>query len=68
MKIKYWMAVYPFHLAPGATAAPFPNNQPISEVGQGAKLVAFTVEIPDDLFGEIEVVATMEINTNERPG
>ncbi len=55
MKLKYWMAVYPFHMNGGSTMQPMPSCQPLSEVGQGAKLVTFEVEIPDDLFGAIPV-------------
>lgn len=56
MKFRYWMAVYPFQMAEGQFP-PIPSTQPF-EVGDGAKLVSFEVEVPDDLFGTIEVPAT----------
>jgi hypothetical protein len=55
MKFRYWMAVYPFQMA-GGTYTPIPTTQPI-EVSEGAKLVSFEVEVPDDLFGALEVPA-----------
>ena len=58
MKLKYWMVVYPFHMA-GGDMKPCPSVSPV-EPGPGTKLVSFTVEVPDDLFGEIEVSATVD--------
>ena len=60
MKLKYWMAIYPFQMGSESSMKPMPSAQPMSEVGQGAKLVSFTVDIPDDLFGAVEVPASLD--------
>lgn len=56
MKLRYWMVVYPFHMSGAESCKPMPTLQP-SEVLEPAKLVSFEVEIPDDLFGTIEISA-----------
>lgn len=64
MKIKYWMVVYPFHLSGNPDMKPMPMTAPPSEVAEGTKLVSFTVDLPDDLFGAVEVPATLDMNSS----
>lgn len=66
MKLKYWMAIYPFHMSGDAQFKPMPSMHPLSEVGQGAKLVSFTVEVPDDLFGAVELPAVLDAPIDTR--
>lgn len=68
MKLRYWMLVYPFHLSGNPDMKPMPMTAPPSEVGQGTKLVSFTVEVPDDLFGTVEVPAALDMNSEKRNG
>lgn len=65
MKVKYWMAVYPFHMNEGASSKPAPMSVPI-DVSPPAKLLTFTVELPDDLFDGVKVTATLDMNSDRK--
>lgn len=58
MKFRYWMTVYPFQLDDRGPNKPYVSAMPPAEMPrEGAKVLTFDVEVPDDLFGIVKTEA-----------
>lgn len=63
MKFRVWMRIYPHQMADRVQFKPFYSAEPLAPSEDGSKILAFDVEVPDDLFGvkQVEAVATDDV-------
>lgn len=67
MKFRVWMRIYP-HQVPGSQFQPFYSAMPLSPSEDGSKVLAFDVEVPDDLFGvkQVQAVPVEDIHSGDQ--
>lgn len=61
MKLKFWLQIYPHQMADPVQFKPYVSATPLVAPDTGSKVLSFTVEIPDDLFGAQEIPASIVI-------
>ena len=61
MKLKFWMQIYPHQMADPVQFKPYVSATPLSAPDTGSKVLSFTVDIPDNLFGTQEIQASAPV-------
>lgn len=71
MKFRVWMRIYAHQMDDQAQFKPFYSATPLGPSDDGSKVLAFDVEVPDDLFGvkQVEAIAVENITDDigEKP-